>query len=81
MQLKAISVIIIHNALVYIQPSTSTLCGGHHQQRGKTTARSAMDAAQYEQISIVFGVWPFWLALLFQSIIFGGFMVKLYFIC
>ena len=54
-------------------------CGGHHRQRGKTTMGSALGRAvvdfisstQYEQIPIIFGVWPFWLTpFFFRSITF-----------
>ena len=57
-------------------------CVGHHRHRGKTTTGSARDGAilhsntglsntQYEQIPIIFGVWPFWLThFFFRSITF-----------
>ena len=56
-------------------------CGGHHQQRGKTRMGSALGGAvldftqilaylvtQYEQIPIIFGVWPFRLTPFFFSV-------------
>ena len=70
-------------------------CGGHHQQRGKTTTGSALDGAILDFIQILsylvhnmsrsqlylgFGHFG-WLPFLLGQQQFGKFMVKLYFIC
>ena len=60
-------------------------CGGHHRQRkdhhGVSSGWSSiwfvsntgLSSTQYEQITIIFGVWPFWLTpFSFQSITFCG---------
>ena len=45
-------------------------------------SNTGLSSTQYEQIPIILGVWPFWLTpCFFRSITFGGFMVKLYFLC
>ena len=45
-------------------------------------SNTGLSSTQYEQIPIIFGVWPFCLTpFFFRSITFGGLMVKLYFLC
>ena len=45
-------------------------------------SKTGLPSTQYEQMPIIFGVWPFWLTpFFFRSITFWRFMVKLYFIC
>ena len=85
----------IHGIITWGGWGCEVSCGGHHPQRGKTTMGSALDGAVLDiaqilaylvhnisrsQLYLGFGHFG-WLPSFFGQYYFGGFMVKLHFIC